>query len=356
VITFKKTIFIGLGLGLSLLIFAPVIQVTDSNKYNVTIIDPASGLSMYKPHSVVPLLTGCFENYAVINNYGFHGPTVKLEKKASVYRIVVVGSSYVEARQVLVEDLFTTYLERSLNDKIHNGFRYEVIPLGVNGNGTFLSTLYYKYYGSPLKPDLVIDIESGYELYRYFNPPSFNNEGEVVLEVTNKIEDNVYVAFARALLRNSKLLVNLYSRFLVFREASVAFINRPLFFFPESKPTYQKDIVGEEESRWELKEKLIHALAQEAKEDGAQFLYAAYAGREEPDTTIEEISRHMEKIAPKWNFKYANLVPSVRAAEESTGKPAAFLPCDGHWSKDGHKFVADALFEYLSKTPSLLRK
>jgi hypothetical protein len=39
------------GVPLSLLVFALIIQVTDPNEYNITYIDPASGLPLYNPNS-----------------------------------------------------------------------------------------------------------------------------------------------------------------------------------------------------------------------------------------------------------------------------------------------------------------
>jgi hypothetical protein len=111
-----------------------------------------------------------------------------------------------------------------------------------------------------------------------------------------------------------------------------------------------------EEKRWATKEKIVDALAREVQSDGAQLLFAAYAGREEPNSTIEEISRHMEPLASTKGFYYHNLVPFVFTQEIERGEKAAFLPCDGHWSPSGHRFVAQSLYEYLSRNPHLLQK
>ena len=349
----KTIVLVCLGIALSLLAFAPVIEITDPNGYKIMSVDPVSGLPLYIPNSSVTLLTGCFKNSAVINNIGFHGPDVAAEKGKNVFRIVILGSSFVEARQVQVADMFSTLLEQKLNADPKRAYIYEVIPLGFNGNGTFQSTLYYKYYGSPLKPDLVIAIETGFELYRHPDNPPLDGQGKVILEAP-KTHDSAEAAFLRALLRNSKLLVNLYSRSLMLKDASLAFIQRPFFFIQAPAPEAKPDKAQAEQSRWNLKEKVIDALLGQTKADHAQFLYAAFAGREEPTSTIEEISRHMEGMALQKGFEYDNLVPSVFAAEEATGKPAALLPCDGHWSKDGHQFVSSALFEYLSRHPALL--
>jgi hypothetical protein len=162
------------GVFLSLLVFVPIIHITDPNGYNILHIDSHSGLPLYNPGEKVTLLTGCFENVAVMNNYGFHGPPVSVEKAKDVFRIVIIGSSYIEARQVQVADMLSTQLEQLLNADPHREYTYEVIPLGFNGNSTFLTALYYKYYGSALKPDLVIDVESGYELLQHVDTPPYD--------------------------------------------------------------------------------------------------------------------------------------------------------------------------------------
>ena len=161
-----------------------------------------------------------------MNGYGFHGPPVAIEKGKDVFRIVIVGSSYIEARQVPVSDMLSTQLEQQLNADPQRGHTYEVIPLGFNGNSTFLTALYYKYYGSPLKPDLVIDIESGYEFLQNVDTPPLDAEGNAILKAP-QVQENIVGWSVRELLRHSKLLVNLYSRFLIFKNASLAFIPFP---------------------------------------------------------------------------------------------------------------------------------
>jgi hypothetical protein len=179
--------------------------------------------------------------------------------------------------------------------------------------------------------------------------------GNALLEAP-KIHESFVGASMRELLRHSKLLVNLYSRFLIFKNASLSFVHHPFFFIPEPppQPVTDKDVQENERERWEIKEKIVRALVQQTNADHAPLLLAAFAGREEPTTTITEISRHMEELAPRIGFAYENLVPYVFAQEDATGKQATFLPCDGHWSSDGHRFVAEALYEYLRVHPTLV--
>ena len=342
---------IGAGILLALLLFAPVVQFTDANDYNIQRVDPASGLPLYYPHTVVHELTGCFENDAWINNLGFHGPDVQLQKSPGVFRIVVVGSSYVEARQVPTEQMFTTLLQQKLNADPHKKYTYEVIPIGFNGNSTLLNDLYYTYYGSPLKPDLVIDMESGYELLLHLDAAPLDQSGHAILAVPPPPRDSI----ARELLRHSKLLVDIYNRLLVFKSASMSFLQRPLFFMPAPAALAPADAIKAEAERWSIKNPLIDSMAELIRADHTKLLFATFVGGVgEPEGTEAELSKHFTQLAAKDNFAYDNLAPFIRASESSTGKSFTWLPCDGHFSPAGHQFVADALYTYLSEHPALI--
>jgi len=357
VVTIKKGAMVGAGVALAVLLFAGVVQVTDTNEYAVVTVDPVSGLERYKPHGSIPLSTGCFDSRAVINNIGFHGPPVVVKKEKGVFRIVVIGSSYVESRQVQVAQMFSTALEKALRAQ-SDAYRYEVIPLGVNGNGSFKSLLYYHYYGSVLQPDLVISLESAFELFNHLHQPPVDARGRVVLGPQPQEEKTFIVRIAQESLRRSKFLVNLYSRFLLFTHSTQELFRTPLFFIPSSvaETPSQEILAQQEEERWRIKEQIMQALVARGAQDKAPVLFAIFTGREEATSTQEEITRHMGALAKSEAFLYHNITPFVRAREDETGRPATFLPCDGHWSPDGHQFVSEALLEYLSQHQALLRR
>lgn len=342
---------VGAGICLALAVFAPLIQITDTNDYNITNIDPVSGLSIYTPHNSIHELESCFENDSEINNIGFHGPDVPLEKGTDVFRIVIVGGSYVEGRQVSIRDLFSAKLEQMLN-AAPSRYRYEVINLGFNGNGTLLTALYYKYYGRPLVPDLAIDLESQHELLYRLDAASLDASGRAILTVPAQSQGG----FLRESLRHSKLLVGLYSRFLLFKSAVTGFLQRPLFFMAApSAPAPLWNTASTEQERWDIKNPLIDAMAELVNADHAKLLFATFVAEGQPTTTEGELSAHFTQLAQKDRFAYDDLVPYVHAQEDKTGESASFT-CDDHWSVAGHQFVAEALYRYLTGHPALISR
>ena len=97
-----------------------------------------------------------------INSLGFRGPEFSLDKPKDVFRICVLGDSFIEALQVDEPDTFCTQLQTLLNSpeadtqNSARKFPYEVINCGVSGYGTAQQLLLLQNYVLPLKPDIVL--------------------------------------------------------------------------------------------------------------------------------------------------------------------------------------------------------
>lgn len=92
------------------------------------------------------------QNLVVTNNLGFHDR----ERQATNdnYRILVLGDSFVEGRQVKTESLFTTRLENKLTA---GGVRAEVLNGGVEGTGTpYQYVLWQEFFAPAIKVDHVV--------------------------------------------------------------------------------------------------------------------------------------------------------------------------------------------------------
>ncbi|MCB9152937.1 MAG: hypothetical protein H6649_02640 [Caldilineae bacterium] len=99
-----------------------------------------------------------------------------LAKPDDVFRILLLGDSYVEGLRVPLEQTFGKTLEARLNADGLASQRIEVIPAGVSGWGTDQELLWLREYGAAYQPDLV--------LLAFFPGNDFQNNSET-LEVEN---------------------------------------------------------------------------------------------------------------------------------------------------------------------------
>ena len=84
------------------------------------------------------------ESFVKINNIGSNDVKDRNSKPHNVFRIAVIGDSYVEALQVPATQSFWYLLESELNKKCTLPNKsYELVPLGVSGHGPvqYLNTL-----------------------------------------------------------------------------------------------------------------------------------------------------------------------------------------------------------------------
>ncbi|MCX7670732.1 MAG: GDSL-type esterase/lipase family protein, partial [Anaerolineae bacterium] len=95
---------------------------------------------------------------------------------AGVWRILLLGDSYVEGLRVPLEQTFGKVLEARLNAGASASLRYEVINAGVSGWGTDQQLLWWRAEGIKYRPDLVV--------LAFFPGNDFQNVSEA-LEVAN---------------------------------------------------------------------------------------------------------------------------------------------------------------------------
>ena len=94
-----------------------------------------------------------------INSLGFRDLDRKQEKPSGVYRIALMGDSYVEALQVPFSKTAGQILEKKLNEKFSNQTsgpsKFEVLNFGVGAHGTDQAYLTYLKYVKKTQPDYV---------------------------------------------------------------------------------------------------------------------------------------------------------------------------------------------------------
>ena len=149
---------------------------------------PIAKPGMYQIHRPSPVFNwelvpgasgfGRAGTYIHINADGFRDSEHSLHKDAGVFRIMVIGDSFTFGQGVNLEDTYSKYLERLINNK---GMTSEVINCGVIGYGMWQYLEVLKRKVIPYKPDLVIlgifidDITTSFSPYKNLkNRPGTN--------------------------------------------------------------------------------------------------------------------------------------------------------------------------------------
>jgi lysophospholipase L1-like esterase len=97
------------------------------------------------------------EAYVAINSHGYRDRERSKAKAEGVFRIAVLGDSFVEARQVALEDTFCARLERTLSQTpAFAGRTVEVLNFGVSGYGTAQELLTLREDVLAFAPDYVL--------------------------------------------------------------------------------------------------------------------------------------------------------------------------------------------------------
>ena len=91
-----------------------------------------------------------FRHDIKFNAGGWYDTEHAVIKPKDVFRIIVLGDSYVEGIQVSLEQTISRRLERLLNRHFKGTTRYEVINMGVSGYGTTQEFLLLKDIGLSL--------------------------------------------------------------------------------------------------------------------------------------------------------------------------------------------------------------
>ncbi len=141
-------------LGLTLITAELALRILGIQKGGIIVMsDPHTGYT----HIPNRTLVHESEGYSVvhINSLGFRDHETTLEKPPGTFRIAILGDSYVEARQVALENAVSEQLESLLNRSDTNT-RYEVLNFGMNGYSTAQERQRLEHFVMPFDPDLVI--------------------------------------------------------------------------------------------------------------------------------------------------------------------------------------------------------
>ncbi len=319
-----------------------------------------------------------------INSAGFRDREWEAPKPPGVFRIAVLGDSYVDAMQVDVEERFTERIEAAL----HASGRFsprkvEVLNFGVGGYGTAQELQVLRYSVWRFSPDLVIlaflpynDLRNNYEpLQKDPGRPYFVlKEGKLVLDdsflSTPDHEKTLIERIGIGLVDHSRVFQLVYRARATLRKRREA---------PEKPAPAGRDLLTEVglddkafaapadadwREAWRVSESLILAMRDEAKAHGSEFLLVVVTSGHQVHPDPKPRAAFMSKLGVKDLF-YADdrLIdlgrkegfhtlalarPFLEHAEKTQsilhGFPNRNLGL-GHWNASGHALAARLIAE-----------
>jgi lysophospholipase L1-like esterase len=317
-----------------------------------------------------------------INREGLRDVEHRYAKPPGVFRILILGDSFVEAMHVPIESTFPRQLQERLNGDGGAG-RIEVINAGVSGYGTASELLYFEREGKRYQPDLVLlafypgnDVKNNSPTLEATLKPVYGPDGtlqRVTGEAARSQSRGWRGLVARSaayhycrqllLLRHPRLAQGLVRHGWLKAEAVRAAQQRdgiPIdygVYAPSLDPAWQE--------AWSHTDALLLRLRDDVSATGAHFAIAVLCARDQiyPEWWQEVVAAHPHMQNRQWNLDGPQhrveawctehgvpclaLAPAFRAAAASSA-PLHYHH-DGHWTAPGHQLAAAETARFLEQ-------
>ncbi|MGQ0665961.1 MAG: SGNH/GDSL hydrolase family protein [Nitrospiraceae bacterium] len=304
------------------------------------------------------------------NSLGMRDREHLIEKPAGVFRILLLGDSFMEALQVSFEESFPHLLEGFLGERLT--FPVEVISAGVSGWGTDDQLTYLMRYGVKLKPDLVLiamtlhnDVSDNLsEKFHYMLDGQLYEKPRQEISLT----DFVILKAKIALGQNSHLtqLAKRYQNVRKARDAGIR-LDAHVTNLLMTEPSYDIQV------GWDMTHQLLAKTKTVAEASGAKMVicllplwmqvsgerlanFAKSQGLDLAEIRLEQPQQVMSEWGDRTGTEIIDLLPGFRQSMKN-GQRDLVLGVDEHWNEAGHRLAASIVAEDLvrrglvTKTP-----
>lgn len=319
--------------------------------------EPVAGL-VFQPHAEVRWSNHLdFWTRERTNSLGFLDHEPEMPKPAGRFRVLLVGDSFVEAAQVTNREKLQSHLAAMLGTRLGEG-RADVAAIGLSGTGQANQLAFYEAFGRRLSPDLVVlvavsnDFANNSPLLsavRYgwnpSRPPWFYfDRDERGFRRIEPVEDWARfklpgvdpVAFHAALIQNPRAAARLAGW-----DGPAAVDMDTMFWRRNLPPAFQEAIA--------LTRYALEQWKAVAARDRFRLVVAGTANLTRGET--DELSegtlylRRFRETVEQVGLPFVDFQPYLARQPDRT---AAVWRHDAHWTGTGHRWAADALFEYLT--------
>jgi hypothetical protein len=312
-----------------------------------------------------------FSSHMRFNQHGLRGPELDDTKSPSNHRVLLLGDSFLEARQVTEEDALPHLLDRSLDQ--NGAVSVEILNSGTFDWSQVHEHLYLRYAGPTLRPDLVLQfIYVGNDISDLW--PRTPGELRKLQRPVATLDDDGRLEFPRWQYRtpdqSEALLNGLSRRSAAFRAYETGVVDKlrypardGLGVEGQLLEVYRFKETAPEARAWKTVEALLLATRDEAERQGAGFALVIVPGKwqvhredwqallealDEPDDdrwVLRGPNRRLTQLAEAYQIPVLDLLPPLRDAVDDGRR--LYFPVDIHWTAAGHEVAARSVADFL---------
>jgi len=317
-----------------------------------------------------------FTSYVQVNSRGLRDRETTVPKPDGLYRILMLGDSFVEGAQVALDQTLPKQLERQLGGgQGGTSHLLEAINAGNAGFGTAQELLFLEHEGPVYRPNLVI-------LVFYVDNDTANNGFKIaqkldldtdhrpffVLDDQGKLQERPLAPVppeplgpVKDFLRQHSLLFAVAENLMT---AQVSAKRYHAMRMDQDPRTYLLDPPPSWEEAWQVTEALFARAQASAKAIDAELVVVCapsqfqindddwyrLIGTKRASVLAQYAqdapNKRLAEIAARTGVRLFDLLPTIRAAVQNSETPLYFHE-DGHWTPAGHALAARTIAGYL---------
>jgi len=293
------------------------------------------------------LQKGYYKEYEAkgrVNNWGFIGKDVDIDKGKDTKRIIVFGDSFTEAVQVDWDKNYCTLLEGLLKD---SSGKCEVINAGISDYSPRLEYLYLREKLIHFKPDYLILQLFANDIY---DDSIYKDRYKD--DIMAPLKKSFFYSHSRLYHYTLRQRGKLLKKFTRDRDKKSTISNR--FFFiikgnerlkEESWRTTESYLLKMKElSNQEGIELAVFVVPVEAQvsPSGEMSKASQFYFDEKP---TDDFDKHVEGFCRREGLDYIDMLSVFR----DNAKSELYFEKEGHLTEEGHRVVSDTLFKYLKE-------
>ena len=316
------------------------------------------GLTLHIPGADVRYARSEFDHRVRINSFGLRDDEHGLTKPAGVTRILILGDSFAEGKQVRLEETFPKQLESMLRGQSANR-GWEVVNGGVSGYGTAEEIKFFELYGRAFEPQIVIlAFFVGNDLEDNRNSPFFRWHDGRLEERPVRAPSPIELLVDR-IKEYGASHFHLW-QFLRDRYHTIYARRSPrggeLPSVGEEVPW--PDTESRQEEDWKLTEALLDRLHASVRKANARLLIAAIPDRTQVDDEERAKANHaalrpgdrdadQRRLAAFVRSRSIPFVDLLGPLREAHRQERTYFRIDGHFNARGHAVAAHEIFNAL---------